>query len=481
MRRASLTARAVVLIIVVSALGGAQVAGSAPSGIPLQTAVFDPISFPDQAHNAASFARVAAAGATQVRLIVQLDGIAPGGETKPGSFDPTDPADPLYSWAGVDDQVQKAVAEGLEPILCLVGMPVWGRDSSQSGYARPSSVWFGQLAEGVARRYSGSFAGLPRVHYYQALNEPNLGPNLEPQRIDGSPISPDWYRRMVNAFADGVKAAHPDNLVIAGGLAPYDQQTGDGVAPLTFMKQFLCMTGMRIHPRPRCLERVAFDIWAMQPYTWGGPTHHETAEGDIALADLPTMAAVLDQAVADGRVISDQPVRFWVTEFSWDTNPPDAGGVDIDLQTRWTAHALYVMWKSGVSLVTWFLLRDLPPTERFQSGLYYSGSTFAADTPKPTLQAFRFPTVAFVEPGGIRVWTRTPGGVPGTVTFEIGPGSGPWTPLGTITSDTYGIATGLIASATTTGYVRARLPGGETSVPFSLTEVPDQAVNPFGN
>jgi len=274
-----------------------------------------------------------------------------------------------------------------------------------------------------------------------------------------------------------------DNRVIAGGLAPYESTTGDGIAPLTFMKEFLCMSGMRVRPRPQCLERATFDIWATQPYTWGGPTHQSSVDGDIQLGDLPEMKQALDQAIASGRIVSNRDVRFWVTEFSWDTNPPDTGAVEIGLQTRWTAHALYVMWQNGISLVTWFLIRDRPPeTERWQSGLYFAGSTFADDTPKPTMQAFRFPTVAFVESGAIRVWCRTPAGVPGNVVFEQSTGGGPWFTLDTITTDGNGIATGLLPSPSMTGDVRARLvSNGQTSVPFSLTEVPDQPVEPFGN
>src|SRR5262249_43562540 len=157
-----------------------------------------------------------------------------------------------------------------------------------------------------------------------------------------------------------------DNTVIAGSLAPYEQTTGDGIPPLTFMKEFLCLSGMRVRPRPQCLERADFDIWAMQPYTWGGPTHHSTVEGDVQLGDLPSMKQTLDEAVAKGRIVSSQPVRFWVTEFSWDTNPPDPGGVPLALQARWVSQALYTMWQNGVSLVTWWLIRDRQPPDRWQ-------------------------------------------------------------------------------------------------------------------
>jgi hypothetical protein len=157
----------------------------------------------------------------------------------------------------------------------------------------------------------------------------------------------------------------------------------------------------------------------------------------------------------------------------------------MNLQVRWTAQALYTMWQNGVSLVTWFLIRDRPPSERWQSGLYFAGSSIGDDSPKATRQAFRFPMVAFPEAGKIRVWCRTPSGAPGDVVFEQSTdGGSSYSPLpgGTLTSDANGIATALLDGNSPQGDVRARLVAtGEISIPFSLTDVPDQPVNPFGN
>jgi hypothetical protein len=459
------------LLFALVVAAGATAASASASG-PLQTAVFDPDAF--RADPVTAFDHVVDAGAGAVRILVVLDGVAPRGVTKPASFDPTDPSSVGWNFNSIDAQVQQAVAHGLTPILCLFNLPAW------AGGTHPNTALYGRLAEGVARRYSGTFGSLPRVENWQAWNEPNLGTNLTPQRGAAGLLSPNTYRTLVNAFARGVKRVHADNLVIAGGLAPYAATTGPGIPPLTFMKQFLCLTGFRIRARPNCVQRATFDVWAMQPYTWGGPTHHATVAGDIALGDLPSMKSALDQAEAARKIVSTVPVQFWVTEFSWDTNPPDPGGVAIGLQTRWTAQALYTMWQNGVSLVTWFLIRDQPFPSRWQSGLYFDGATMAADTPKPTLEAFRFPTVAFPEGVGIRVWCRTPKGTPGVVTFEQNTGAG-WLPLGAVVTDGDGIVWAVLPSLTpTAGSVRAVFQS-EPSQPFSLTDVPDQSVDPFGN
>ena len=115
-----------------------------------------------------------------------------------------------------------------------------------------------------------------------------------------------------------------------------------------------------LHPQPTCSARVHFDVWSTDPYTAGGPTHQAHRPNDVSLGDLPEMKAVLDAGVAAGHIVSPQPVQFWVTEFSWDSNPPDPAGVPAALEGRWVAEALYRMWSAGVSLVVWFTLRDQP-------------------------------------------------------------------------------------------------------------------------
>ena len=98
------------------------------------------------------------------------------------------------------------------------------------------------------------------------------------------------------------------------------------------------------------------------------------------------------------------PLEFWVTEFGWDTDPPDRGGVPSRLHARWVSEAFYRMWKAKVTLASWFLLRDGTGDDvRFQSGLVLPSARqnvldVRCDRPKRSLQAFRFPFVAFREP-----------------------------------------------------------------------------------
>jgi hypothetical protein len=140
--------------------------------------------------------------------------------------------------------------------------------------------------------------------------------------------------------------------------------------------------------------------------------------------------------------------------------------------------ALYRMWANGVSLVTWFTLRDQPlATSFYQSGLYYRGATLAADRAKPFLEGFRFPFVAFRQGRRVTVWARTPDGRAGRVRIEQRVGN-VWRTLATVSANRDGIVTSSVVPKGS-GVLRAQL-NGESSLPFSLRAIPDRFYNPFG-
>jgi hypothetical protein len=295
--------------------------------------------------------------------------------------------------------------------------------------------------------------------------------------MNGQVVSAGHYRRMVNAFADSVHRVTRDNVVIAGGLAPFTSHRGRraewGVGPLNFMRLMLCVSR---HLKPTCGARSRFDVWAHHPYTTGGPTHEAYRRDDVSLGDLPEMAALLRAAVRAKRVQARGPVQFWATEFSWNTRPPDREGVPVRLHARWTAEALYRMWSAGVSLVTWWLLRDAGSP--WKSGLYFRGTTLAHDRPKPSLTAFRFPFVALPERGAVRIWGRTPTSRPARVVIEQTFRRG-WRRRAVVVADRHGIFTTRLR-APVAGSMRARI-GDVSSRPFGVKPIPDSVYRPFGS
>jgi hypothetical protein len=471
--------------------------GSSAAARPLETAVVDFGAF-DGPTAPVAFSRIRRAGASSVRLFLYWRSVAPGPAEleKPAGFDSANPADPAYDWSYMDAQVKLAVANGLDPIIAITSAPRWAEAEEKwtPGTNKPDPVEYGRFAGAAALRYGGGFAGLPRIRRWQAWNEPNHYRHLNPQydnpfearplRPEARLLSADHYRSMVNEFAKAVHAVHADNLVVTGGLSPFHIYYGEGpaAAPLEFMRGLLCLS-TRNTPLPGC-EPVHFDVWSHHPYTSGDPTHKAQFPLDVSLGDLPKMRRVLSAAIRSRHVVSSGPVRFWVTEFSWDTSPPDRKAVPLRLHARWVSEALYRMWQNGVGLVTWFQLRDdarngQPDRDVFQSGLYFRcASGLRCDRPKPSLRAFRFPFVAFRNGRRVRVWGRTPGGRRGTVIVEQRSGS--WKRLARLRADRSGIFARSLRTSSP-GELRARFIGSrDTSAPFSLKRPPDRFVNPFG-
>jgi Cellulase (glycosyl hydrolase family 5) len=452
----------------VGAVAGVTAARDALPANGLVTAFYDPSTFSGP-EAATAFGHAYSAGAGAVLIAVVWAAVAPA---EP-STDPTDPANPAYHWDQVTTQVTLALQAGLEPILDVYGPPNWAKQPGADGLPQlrdPADV--GRFMLAAARRYSGDFEGLPRVRYWQVWNEPNDSEYLDPQYLNGQPASPAIYRQMVNAAADAVHSVHADNVVIAGGQSPFGQGNASTdprakhviIAPMSFMRDLLAAP-------------IKFDVWAHHPYTAGGP--NTKAKGDdVSLGNMPQMKAALDAAVAAGRIQSDNGVRFWVSEFSWDSKPPDKRGVPVTLETEWVAEALYRAWNSGVSLFTWFEIRDNPQIH-FESALYFRGATVAADTPKPARAAFLFPFVGHIIKGKLIVWGRTPWGQPGTVQIEELHKGGGWTVIGTVATDANGIFTQTFGSSHGK-YVRARVAGGLVSPQFPEKGTKNMKISPFG-
>jgi hypothetical protein len=476
------------LVAVVVAGGTLLLAAGTAIGAarPLHTGLVDTEAF--ERGDPRPFTRAKAAGSRFVRLTLPWRAVAPRSE--PLIWDPANPADLNYDWSSVDRQVRRAVEAGLLPVLQIETAPSWAQrchsESFPSAPCDPDPEAVARFARAAASRFDGSFLSLPRVRYWMLFNEPNLNNYFNPQYRDGKPVSPLLYRRLINAFAPAVNSVEQANLIVGPGMAPLSSD--ETLAPLDFMRRLLCMRGRR-HPRPtrRCAEKTTFDIWATNPYTTGGPTHEAAGRDDVSLGDLPEMQRLLRAAERARHIRTTlHPVPFWVTEFSWDSKPPDPGGLPWRIHARWVAEAIYRAWSAGVSGFFWFGLRDLPQTGKpssspGESGLYLRGETPARDKPKRALRAFSFPFVAFRHDTGVRIWGRTPTGGRGRVRIEVRRGRR-WRRIATLRADRSGIFRAIIRTRYgrgNRGLVRARY-RKRAALPFSLRYVGDFYAPPFG-
>ena len=436
---------ALVALIALAALCGPAASQAAPARFDI--GIQDPLEFPEQ-DPAGAYRAARAENVSYVRLPATWGVIAP---RRPANA--SDPNDPAYSWGELDSRVGRILSRGMNPILVLTAPPGWAYGSRVT--ATPGD--FSAFATAAARRYSGG--AHPRVRYWQMWNEPNLKMFLDD--------TAGRYRELVNAGYKAVKGVHGDNLVIAGGLAPFsDPDNRYGIAPFPYMRSLL-------------KAKVSFDVWSHHPYTSGGPNHQAALAQDASIGDMPEMRRVLVAARKAGRIKS---TRFWVTEFGWDTNPPDPGGVSLATQARWTAEAMYRMWLSGIETMVWFKLRDDPFNgdwgAGFQGGMFRNTTAlYSNEKRKPVADVLRFPFSAVPEGGGVSVWGRTPRSRGGKVTIQMKRGSG-WVSIAKVNAGSHGIFR-LKLNGRRGARLRA-LSGGSASYPFTAVATKDVPVRPFG-
>jgi hypothetical protein len=417
---------ALVAVCVVVAVAPAQ-PPSAPAR-PLALGFGDSVAFGlPGAAGAAWWQRAVASAATVVRLQTSWAGIAP---TEPAN--PTNPADPAYHWATLDEQIREAVSYGLEPIVTLTGAPSWavGPDApanASPGTWEPNATAYGQFAEAIGERYSGTYpdplhpgSDLPFVSYWEPWNEPNLSIYLAPQWVKQgrgyAPESPVIYRGLLNAFYAGLKTTLPQAKVVAGGTAPFgDPPGGQRMAPVVFDRSLLCLSGVALKPRP-CPDPAHFDVLDHHPYAVGSPYTTALDINDVSIPDIGKLSRILGRAAQTGRVLPAGPKSLMVTEVSYDSDPPNPGGVPMPEFELWTEETLYELWSEGVGTITWYLIRDQPPIPNYGSS-YQSGMYFLDGTAKPAEQAFRFPLVIDSRRKGHAIlWTRVPAA--GTLVVE---------------------------------------------------------------
>ena len=403
--------------LVLAAAGSSAQTTVAAGSHALATGFFDNSAFgsPDAP---VWFRRAVASGASVVRFEAEWSTVAP---QQPA--DATNPADPVYRWAALDLQVEEATAAGLAPIISIQSAPRWAQAqpvpaSSSPGAWEPNAADYRLFAQALATRYSGGFpdplhAGtmLPRVRYLQAWNEPNLSLYLAPQwmRVRGKWVaqSPLIYRALLNAFYAGVKAAQPDAVVVSAGTSPFgDPPGGQRMPPAQFVRSLLCGSAT-LHPLP-CPDPAHFDVLDHHPYAVGGPYALALNPDDVSIADLGKLERPLAVAERTGRALPAGRKPIWVTEVSYDSNPPDPQAVPMATFTRWTAQTLYELWSEGVSVVTWYLIRDAAPIPNY-ADTYQSGMYFLNGQAKIAQRAFRFPLVVDRRGSGQPIiWTRVP-------------------------------------------------------------------------
>ena len=320
-------------------------------------------------------------GADTLKIGIQWRDLAPEGASKPAGFDGSNPGSYADAkWAPYDDAIEGAQARGIEVLVSITGpAPDWASQGS-GGVRRPDAAEFGAFVRAVGTRYSGSYpapaAGAPappstplplpeavssvtrsatgaqtaaatpygKVTLWSVWNEPNLPRFLLPQRMSNrakTPVSPHLYRSLYRAARDGLGATgHGGDTILIGELLPVGRSSrsaSSSIRPLEFLRELGCVSSRFRAFKGRAARQRGCDGYktlgasglAYHPYTLaGGPRKRPPSRDDASIGTLGRVTSTLDR-LASRRRISPRRMPLWLTEFGFQTDPPDPFGTSI--------------------------------------------------------------------------------------------------------------------------------------------------------
>jgi hypothetical protein len=298
--------------------------------------------------------------------------------------DPTDPGDTAYNWALYDRLVKYAHDNDIQVVFSILFTPGWANGGKARTVAPTAAKDLENFAYAAAERYSGLWipptwqqnaslgigsTPLPKVNMWTAWNEPNNPLWLTPQY---KKVGRTWrvesafnYAKICNAVMAGVHSQYlgplPDEHVACGVTGPKGNDAPASkrasVDPLTFLTQ-AHRFGMK-----------DFDVYAHHPYADKGiekPSYVPTGKEKrrIQLGNINTLLKLVSQFYG--------AKHLWITEYGYQTNPPDKTifGIPWKTQSTYMAQAYALARKNPrIDMMLWFMVRDEPNLGGWQSGL----------------------------------------------------------------------------------------------------------------
>jgi len=313
----------------------------------------------------------------------------PSGVARSKPVQPANPADPSYDWMRYDRVTRYAREYGIQVVFTVVGTPSWANGGRERSIAPTSAGDLRSFVTAAARRYGGSTTVggelLPAVKRWVAWNEPNNPVFLKPQfrRVNGTWViqSARDYARICNAVVAGVRTGQRGGKVACGATAPRGNNNPTSVRPSVSPLTFL--VAMRRY------GAIGFNAFAHHPYYGSRLETPDTRPPRGPQGQPATAVTLANLDVLSSRLVRlyGGSMRIWVTEYGYQTNPPDPlFGVSWAQQARYMARAYAKLKQNArVDMFIWFLLRDETRAGGWESGLFTaawneksSHSTFAS-------------------------------------------------------------------------------------------------------
>ncbi|MGH2824605.1 MAG: hypothetical protein ACRDLY_16635 [Thermoleophilaceae bacterium] len=362
------------------------------------------------------FARL---GVDIVKLNLYWDEVAPNGRRKPAGFDGADPGS--YAWGSYDHAVQAILDRGMRPFLSLGGRgPDWATGKrGRRGTYRPNAEEFRTFAEAAGLRFAN-------VDIWSIWNEPNLYSWLSPQRHKRVPVSPSIYRELYIAGHRGLRASgNGDDAILLGELMPRGGTDRRKVPPLQFLREMACLDRNYRQYRGRAAKlrgcrrvgRIPTSGLAYHPYTLAGGPGVNEARDDAAIGQLGRVRATLDKLARRGKL--PRRLKIWITEFGFQTRPPDPFGTPIRRAPGFMDLSEWIAFRNPrVAAYGQYTMRD---NDFWQSGLRFESGR----AKRGVYDAFRMPLlVRWLGGGRVEVFGALRSASGGSARIESKPPGG---------------------------------------------------------
>jgi hypothetical protein len=285
---------------------------------------------------------------------------------------PRSPDDTAYVWpAGLDHELDTAVADGIEPVLYVNGFPSWSNGGRDATWAPKNPADYADFMAAAVQRY-------PQVRRWIVFSEPGNYSNFQPQGGRGK-TAPRIYAKLLDAAYGAMHSVRHNVVVIGGNVHPAGFNDRTTTAPDTFLRYLVLPNGKR----PR------LDMFGINPYT-ERPMNVALPHlpGRVDFDDLDWLLKELD------RDYSGKHLQLFIDEFGWNTEHSAIGWLYY-VSRRQQAAKLAKAYRLAktlrrVNTMCWFLLYDTPPQKQGSQWLNWTSGLRTSNGPrKPAWLAFR--------------------------------------------------------------------------------------------
>lgn len=265
-------------------------------------------------------------------------------ESQPGQWDD-------FRLDELDRFIAQAKQKNIQVLLSVAKAPEWSRPTAEMDGPPSDPAHFQAFMQRLASRYQGQVAA------YELWNEPNLQ-----REWNGFPLSAADFVTLIQAGANGARAADPQAILISGAPAP----TGinDGISAIDDRQYLRSMAAAGIGG--------VVDAVGIHPYGWANPADSSWLDPEQFTPTHNNHPSFFyADTLNDYRKILNQngmgSMPLWSTEFGWgsyeglnETPPPGVEYMDDVNEWQQAAYSLKAYqlaqeWDVKGPLILWNL------------------------------------------------------------------------------------------------------------------------------